>query len=124
MKIVFLKENKRENRITLLPNSLKELPKDFHIFFESGIGHKLGYKDSEYVSCGYTKCSNKDISDADIIIKLSPLTIHQQKLIKDPKQILITNTYLANNTMYLKQLLDNHIASIGIELFHENNVYP
>ncbi|GMO13615.1 MAG: hypothetical protein Ta2E_03230 [Mycoplasmoidaceae bacterium] len=123
MKIVFLKENKNECRVALLPDHIGALSNKFDVYISRGYGESENIEDGMYTSNGIKIASKNDIKTADIIVKLSALTKSEAKLISDPKQILITNMYLANNVQYLKFLLKRSISSLAIELYHENEAY-
>jgi alanine dehydrogenase len=123
MKIVFLKENKSENRIAITPEQVKILSAKFDIAIAKNYGIKFGYTDEHYTSNNAKILSRKDIKEANLIVKLSALTFCELKAIKKINQILITNMFLANNTPYLKTLLKNNITSLGIEIFHKSNIY-
>jgi alanine dehydrogenase len=124
MKVVFLKENKCENRIAITPEQVKTLSANFEIFVAKNYGAKFGYTNEHYTNSGAQMMTKHDIKNANLIVKLSALTFSELNSIKKASQILITNMFLANNTPYLKTLLKHSITSLGIEIFHKNNVYP
>ncbi|MDR3249830.1 MAG: hypothetical protein LBS95_02000 [Mycoplasmataceae bacterium] len=119
MKIAVLKENKKENRIGLIPHDIKTLLSTNEIYVEKSVKNI-----DKYISAGAKMFNKYDIlTSCDVIIKLSPLTNKQAKYIKKPEQLIITNSYLANNPMYLKLLLKKRLTSIGLELIHEKGAY-
>jgi alanine dehydrogenase len=123
MNIVFLKENKSKKYISILPEDLVKL-NNHKIFIQTEIGKELNIGDEEYQKNGATIIKHlKDVNEPNIVVKLSELTNDELKQIKSPEQILIANLYLANNPVYLKELLKYHITSLGIEMYHTEHKY-
>jgi alanine dehydrogenase len=123
MKVVFLKENKSENRIAITPEQVKQLCTNFEVVVAKNYGVKFDYTNEHYINSGAQIMTKSDIKNANLIVKLSALTFCELHSIKKANQILITNMFLANNTPYLKTLLKHNITSLGIEIFHKSNVY-
>jgi len=118
MKILFLKENKNKKNIALMPSDVIKIPHD--VYVEKKYGKHLSILDKDYSKVNATICSwKKVIHKMDIIVKLSPLTNSQLKLI-NPKQLVISNPYLVNNPKYLLKLLKKRTMMLGMEVFYEN----
>jgi len=123
MKILFLKEQKHKKTIAIVPTDILNI-KNHNIYIEHNYGKHLSILDANYAKCNATIVKwRKFIHKVDIIIKLSPLTKSQIKLISQ-NQIVISNPYLVNNPRYLLQLLKNKITLVGIESCKQNEKYP
>jgi len=123
MKILFLKEQKNKKTIAILPTDVLNI-KNHNIYIEHNYGKHLDISNTNYAKCNATIVNwKKFIHKADIIVKLSPLTKSQIKLISQ-NQIVISNPYLVNNPKYLLQLLKNKITMVGVESCKKNEGYP
>jgi len=123
MKILFLKEQKNKKTVALVPTDIQNI-KGHSIYVEHNYGKHLNITDNNYAVCNATIVNwKKFIHKADIIVKLSPLTKSQIKLISQ-NQIVISNPYLVNNPKYLLQLLKNKTNLVGIESCKKNEGYP
>lgn len=74
MRLGILSEPDGENRVAIVPNSVKKLKKSgFDIFVEEGAGVLANYSDEEYVSAGANLVSRSDALSSDVIIAIRML---------------------------------------------------
>ena len=67
-----LKEPEGENRVSIVPSSVKKLVKlGFEVFVERDSGHLAHYGDSEYVDSGAEICDRSTALSAEIIVSIS-----------------------------------------------------
>ena len=63
-----------ENRVAIVPNSIKKLnKKGLKVFVEKGAGIKSNYSDSDYVSAGAKICSRDEVLSSEIIMSIRML---------------------------------------------------
>jgi len=69
-----LTEPDGENRVAIVPNSIKKLnKKGLKVFVEKGAGIKSNYSDSDYVSAGAKICSRDEVLSSEIIMSIRML---------------------------------------------------
>ena len=69
MRLGILTEPEGENRVAIVPNSVKKLvKKGLEVFVESGAGDKSNYSDSEYISAGANIDSRDNILSSKALI--------------------------------------------------------
>ena len=74
MLIGILLEPDGENRVAIVPNSVKKLIKvGFKVIFEKGVGKKANYLDEEYSSAGAILGSRSEVMESDILITINML---------------------------------------------------
>jgi NAD(P) transhydrogenase subunit alpha len=74
MLIGILLEPDGENRVAIVPNSVKKLIKvGFKVIFEKGAGKKANYLDEEYSSAGAILGSRSEVMESDILITINML---------------------------------------------------
>ena len=74
MLIGILLEPDGENRVAIVPNSVKKLIKvGFKVIFENGAGKKANYLDEEYSSAGAISGSRSEVMESDILITINML---------------------------------------------------
>ena len=72
MRLGVLKEPQGENRVSIVPSSIKKLKKSgFQVQVESGAGELSHHSDSEYLDSGGEICNRSTAMTADIIISIS-----------------------------------------------------
>ena len=73
-------EPKSENRVAIVPNSVKKLVKSgFEVVIESGAGAKARHADSEYEQAGASIGSISEVMDSDIVIAIRMPDISNMK---------------------------------------------
>ncbi len=72
MRIGVLKEPDNENRVSIVPSSIKKLQKiGFEIFVEAGLGEKSHYMDDEYEESGCKVTTRDVVISSDIVVSIS-----------------------------------------------------
>ena len=72
MRLGVLKENEGENRVSIVPGSLKKLKKmGFEVVVEAGAGTISHNSDSDYENSGATVASRKDAMSCDVVVSIS-----------------------------------------------------
>jgi alanine dehydrogenase len=126
MKIIILRENKDENRVSVVPNDVTKLIANGHeVYFQNECGINASFTNEQYKNAGAHMFDNarKVLADANIVCKLSFLTKKEIKLIRSQEKVIISNLYLANNPKILKIYLKKKITSIGLEFTNDGGVY-
>ncbi|GHU47158.1 alanine dehydrogenase [Bacilli bacterium] len=127
MKILLLKENKEELRVSLVPADVAKLVEFKHtVFVQAGAGSSAGFKDAEYVAAGakiVKDCKQIILQGIDFIFKLSEPNKNILKLLK-PETILVGLFNAVNNTKPLFQMLKFKTTSLGLESIQQNGYYP
>ena len=74
MRLGVLTEPDGENRVAIVPNSVKKLmKKGLEVFTQKGAGEKSNYSDSEYLDAGANICSRVDALSCEIIMSIRML---------------------------------------------------
>ena len=117
----------QENRVPLVPNSVKHLLLNGHeVVITSGAGEKSNFSDMDYSEAGARIVkSNKETYKADIILKTAPPTIdeidqfqHDQLLISPLQIPMVTKEYL-------EKLREKRVIAIAMEyLQSEDKSFP
>ena len=85
MRLGVICESEGENRVAIVPNSIKKLAKiGFEVIVESGAGLKANHNDSEYSDLGANVGSREDAMACDIIVCINMPDI---SLIKEGKML-------------------------------------
>ena len=72
MRLGVLKEPKGENRVSIVPSSIKKLAKPgFEVLVESGAGQLAHHSDREYEGNGAKVCDRSNVLESDIVICIS-----------------------------------------------------
>jgi len=122
------KENTlQENRIALVPNSVKHLTmKGLRVRIASGAGEKSNYSDLSYSEAGAEIVpDNETIFKSDLILKTAPPTVEEiehftrDQMLISPLQIpLITKSYM-------EKLLEKRTIAVAMEYFQsDDNSFP
>jgi len=119
--------SKFENRVPLTPQGVELLVMNGHaVLLETGAGDGANYSDNDFSECGATIIKNKkEIFEADIILKVSPLSTEESDLLKHD-QLVISLLYLYNQSKEkLSKLLSKKVNAIAFELLKDDTgCYP
>ncbi len=119
--------SKFENRVPLTPQGVELLVMNGHaVMLETGAGDGANYSDNDFSECGATIIKNKkEIFEAEIILKVSPLSIDELDLLKHD-QLVISLLYLYNQSKEkLAKLLSKKVNAIAFELLKDDKgCYP
>ncbi|MDR0825858.1 MAG: hypothetical protein LBM72_01175 [Mycoplasmataceae bacterium] len=127
MKILLLKENKQELRVSLVPVDVAKLVEAKHIVFvEAGAGSNVGFKDNEYSEAGakIVKALKPILNQGiDLIFKISNPKTSLLKSLK-PETVVISLFNAVNNTKPLYDMLKLKTTSVALEGIQQNGYYP
>jgi len=117
MKIGILKENQPEQRVALLPESVKALIKlKVEVLLEKGAGNLAYTFDPEYIDAGAIIVErNNVLSDSDILVFINPLGAEEIQKINSSK-ILMGAMNPFGNIEVVKELVAKNITSFSLEL--------
>ncbi len=116
-----------ENRISLVPNSIRTLVGYGHkVLIQSGAGKRSNYTDHDYSESGAVISKDKkEIFNSDIVVKVSPPTLDEIDLLHS-NQVLISPIILPNMTdEYLQALKKKRVIALAMEyLKGEKGTFP
>ena len=96
------------------------------VILESKAGEGARYTDTDYSECGAFIIDNrKQVLNADIILKVSPLEIKDIEMLKG-NQVILSSIHLGRQTEeYIRGLMDKKSTAIAIEQIRdEHDCYP
>ncbi|MBT8189480.1 MAG: alanine dehydrogenase [Bacteroidia bacterium] len=116
-----------ENRIALVPNSIRTLVGfGHHVIIERGAGKKSNYTDHDYSEAGAELASSKkEVFDSDVLVKVSPPSLDEIELLH-PNQVLISPILLPKMTdEYLNALKRKRVIALAMEYLEgEKGTFP
>lgn len=122
------KENSlQENRVAVVPEAVQLLVNNDHrVVIETGAGEASHFSDTEYSEAGaQIAYSTKEVYEADIIIKVEPLSDEEMEFLK-PKQVLISAMQLnVHPKDYIKNLMSKRVTAIAWDyIADEDGILP
>ena len=113
MRVGVLKEVEGENRVSIVPGSLKKLKKmGFEVVIESGAGIISHNSDSDYEAAGGTVSSREDVLSSDVLVSISmPDTSNLKQ-----GQIIACVTDPFRNPSSVKACVDAGITLISMDM--------
>ncbi len=119
--------DKIESRVSLTPEAVEVLVANGdEIIIEDDAGKAANYSNNDYSERGGRIVQNRaEVFQADIILKVAPLTLEEIKLFKG-KQLVISSFHLNSQTEeYVNSLMQLKITAIAFEnIKDEHNFYP
>lgn len=117
MKIGILKEPAFENRVVLLPESVKELKKlGVSVLIESGAGDRAFASDQSYLDEGGEVSDRKSVlSDSDLLVSINPLEFQELTSIKETTVVISAFNPLVNHD-YVNSLLQKNLTSFSLDM--------
>lgn len=116
-----------EQRVSLTPEAVEVLVDNGHeVLLESKAGEGARYNDTDYSECGAFIIENKkQVLNADIIIKVSPLEVKEIEMLKG-NQVVLSSVHLTKQSEeYIRGLMDKKATAFAIEQIRdEHNCYP
>lgn len=116
-----------EQRVSLTPEAVEVLVDNGHeVLIESKAGDGAQYNDTDYSECGAFIIDNKkQVLNADIIIKVSPLEIKEIEMLKG-NQVILSSVHLTKQSEeYIRGLMDKKVTAFAIEQIRdEHDCYP
>jgi NAD(P) transhydrogenase subunit alpha len=113
MRVGVLKEVEGENRVSIVPGSLKKLNKlGFEVVVESGAGNTSHNSDDDYEAAGGTIASREDVLSCDVVVSISmPETSNISE-----GQIIVCVSDPFRNPANVKQCIDSGITLISMDM--------
>ncbi|MEI8202666.1 MAG: alanine dehydrogenase [Bacteroidota bacterium] len=111
----------QENRVSLVPDAVGLLVNNGHkVYIQSDAGLSAHFPDSEYAEAGATIVySLAEVYQADIILKVSPLSTDELNLLK-PKQTVISALHQSIQTEnYFRKLIAAKATAIAFEFIKD-----
>ena len=113
LRVGVLKEVEGENRVSIVPGSLKKLNKlGFQVVVESGAGTASHNSDEDYEAAGSTVSSRDDAMSCDVIVSISMPDISNFK----PGQILVCVADPFRNPKSVKKCAESGITLISMDM--------
>jgi alanine dehydrogenase len=120
-------DHKNESRVALTPEAVEILVDQGHeVIIESEAGKAAHYLNTDYSELGGLIVEDKQqIFQADIILKIAPLTLEQMEMLKE-QQVVISSLHLNNQTEeYIRKLMEKKVTAISFEnIKDEYNSHP
>ena len=116
-----------ESRVPLTPEAIELLVNNGHeVIIESNSGNTANYTDNDYSERGgFIVKDRKSVFQADIILKVSPLTLEEIEYLRG-HQTIITSLLIINQTPdYIRNLMAKKVTALAFEnIKGENDCYP
>ena len=115
---ILAEKDQYETRIPITPQGVELLSQSGHeILLEEGAGLNSRFTDNDYTESGASLVKEKkDVFNADILVKVSPLLPEEVEFLR-PGQTIITSIHLATrDKIYFKKLMDKKVTAIAFEL--------
>ncbi|MFW5656873.1 MAG: alanine dehydrogenase [Bacteroidota bacterium] len=116
-----------EYRVVLTPEAVENLVEAGHdVYVESRLGQKANYSDMDYSEKGAVIVDKKEeIFNADIILKVSPLTVHEIEQLRG-RQVVVSSLMLyRQERVFFEKLIEKKITAIAFEkIKDEYGCYP
>ena len=113
LRVGVLKEVEGENRVSIVPGSLKKLNKlGFQVVVESGAGTASHNSDEDYEAAGSTVSTREDAMSCDVIVSISMPDISDIK----PGQILVCVADPFRNPNSVKKCAESGITLISMDM--------
>ena len=117
----------QEKRIGLVPDAVNLLTLNNHsVIVQSGVGQIINFTDKDYSDCG-AKIVNtaKEVYQADIILKVSPPTNDEIKLMKQNQTLISALQLKIQKPDFFIQLMEKKITAIAYDYIQdEDGIFP
>lgn len=117
MKIGIIKEPSFENRVVLLPESVKELKKlGVSVLIEEGAGERSFCSNQLYSTEEAEVTDRKSVlSNADLIVSINPLDLNELSLVNENAVLISAFNPLVNHD-YVNELLKKQLTSFSLDM--------
>lgn len=115
-----------ESRIPLTPEAVEILVGNGHtILIESDAGHSANYMNTQYSEVGAMIVDKAQVLQADIILKIAPLSVKEIAGLKG-NQLILSSLHMRNHSEeYIRSLMQKKITAISFEsLKDQYGCYP
>jgi alanine dehydrogenase len=111
----------QENRVPLTPDAVSVLVKNGHrIVIENGAGESANFSNSQYSEAGAEILySNKEVYDAEVILKIEPLIEKEMELLKTGQTVISALNIPNLSKSYFEKLIEKRITGIGYEFLED-----
>ncbi len=116
-----------ENRVALAPEAAALLTQNGHtIYIQSKAGENAFFPDQEYAEAGCQMVySAKEVFQADIILKIAPLSDKELEYMRPGHVILSTVALPMQKEEYFKALISKKVTAIAFEFIRDKaNTFP
>ncbi len=115
MTIGLLKEPSGENRVALLPESVKALVNlKTEIVIESGAGNNAAASDGDYTEAGGKIASRNDALNCDVVLGINPPTNEEIDGLS-PKQVLICVFQPLSNRELVEKFMEKDLTTFSLD---------
>ena len=102
-----------ENRVAIVPNSVKKLmKKGLEVFIQKGAGEKSNYSDSEYLDAGANICSRVDALSCEIIMSIRML--ESSELRKGMNLVCVADPF--RHPEKIKSCIDSNVTLFSMDM--------
>lgn len=113
MRLGVLTEPDGENRVAIVPNSVKKLmKKGLEVFIQKGAGEKSNYSDSDYLDAGANICSRDDALSCGIIMSIRML--ESSELRKGMNLVCVADPF--RHPEKIKSCIDSNVTLFSMDM--------
>ena len=113
MRLGVLTEPDSENRVAIVPNSVKKLmKKGLEVFIQKGAGEKSNYSDSDYLDAGANICSRVDALSCGIIMSIRML--ESSELRKGMNLVCVADPF--RHPEKIKSCIDSNVTLFSMDM--------
>jgi alanine dehydrogenase len=118
--------DKYESRIPLTPEAVEILVNDGHkVFIEPDAGRGANYVDTQFSERGGLIVDAAEVYKADILLKISPLTVKEVGAMKDNQTVISSLHYRNHSAEFIRSLMQKRCTAIAFENIKDQyNCYP
>ena len=113
MKLGVLTEPEGENRVAIVPNSVKKLmKKGLEVFIQKGAGEKSNYSNSDYLEAGANICSRDEALSCEIIMSIRML--ESSELRKGMNLVCVADPF--RHPEKIKSCIDSNVTLFSMDM--------
>ena len=113
MRLGVLTEPEGENRVAIVPNSVKKLmKKGLEVFIQKGAGEKSNYSDSDYLGAGANICSRDEVLSCEIIMSIRML--ESSELRKGMNLVCVADPF--RHPEKIKSCIDSYVTLFSMDM--------
>ena len=113
MRLGVLTEPEGENRVAIVPNSVKKLmKKGLEVFIQKGAGEKSNYSNSDYLEAGANICSRDEALSCEIIMSIRML--ESSELRKGMNLVCVADPF--RHPEKIKSCIDSNVTLFSMDM--------
>ena len=113
MRLGVLTEPEGENRVAIVPNSVKKLmKKGLEVFIQKGAGEKSNYSNSDYLEAGANICSRDEALSCEIIMSIRML--ESSELRKGMNLVYVADPF--RHPEKIKSCIDSNVTLFSMDM--------